>query len=379
MKIAVPKETLKTENRVAASPDVVKKWTKLGLTVCIESGAGEASGFSDKSYTEAGAQIAKTPKDVYDQAHIIVKVQKPQEGKAGELDLMPMGATIVAHFNHSFTEGYLQALSLRKLNVFALERVPRITRAQTMDVLSSQSNLAGYRSVIVGVNALTKALPMMMTAAGTIMPAKVLIVGAGVAGLQAIATAKRLGAVVSAFDVRPAAKEQVESLGAKFIEVAEDASAETAGGYAKEMSEEYKKKQAERLKEALSKSDLVITTALIPGRPAPKIITQEMVEGMPINSVIVDMAAEKGGNCELTKAGEDVNHKGVRIMGPLNLASELAGNASALYAKNMSSFLDLMVSDQDGKAHLNPEVDDEIIRASCVMLSGKVTENERSS
>jgi NAD(P) transhydrogenase subunit alpha len=379
MKIAVPKETLKTENRVAASPDVVKKWTKLGLTVCIESGAGEASGFSDKSYTEAGAQIAKTPKDVYDQAHIIVKVQKPQEGKAGELDLMPMGATIVAHFNHSFTEEYLQALSLRKLNVFALERVPRITRAQTMDVLSSQSNLAGYRSVIVGVNALTKALPMMMTAAGTIMPAKVLIVGAGVAGLQAIATAKRLGAVVSAFDVRPAAKEQVESLGAKFIEVAEDASAETAGGYAKEMSEEYKKKQAERLKETLSKSDLVITTALIPGRPAPKIITQEMVEGMPINSVIVDMAAEKGGNCELTKAGEDVNHKGVRIMGPLNLASELAGNASALYAKNMSSFLDLMVSDQDGKAHLNLEVDDEIIRASCVMLSGKVTENERSS
>lgn len=369
MKISILKEIQPKENRVALSPDMVKKWIGQGAEVFVEKGAGLESGFSDESYKSVGAHICQSARDAYSKADIVLKVQKPT---LSEIDSISENTTIIANFNHDFDDEYTAKLASRKLNIFALEKVPRITRAQTMDILSSQSNLAGYRAVIVGVQAMSRILPMMMTAAGTVMPAKVLIIGAGVAGLQAIATAKRLGAVVSAFDVRPAAKEQVESLGAKFIEVDESESAETTGGYAKEMSDEYKAKQAALLKEALKKSNLVITTALIPGRPAPKIITKDMVDGMPLQSVIVDMAAEKGGNCELTKPDSVVVNKGVKILGPTNLASELSDNASLLFAKNISSFLELMVSQEAGSIKFNLDKDDEIIQATRFMRVGKL-------
>ncbi|MAP24174.1 MAG: NAD(P)(+) transhydrogenase (Re/Si-specific) subunit alpha [Rickettsiales bacterium] len=369
MQISILKEIQLNENRVALSPDMVKKWVGQGVEIFVEKSAGLKSGFSDESYKSVGAHICQSAKEAYNKADIVLKVQKPT---SDEIDLIPEKVTIIANFNHDFDDKYIAQLTTKALNVFALERVPRITRAQTMDILSSQSNLAGYRAVIVGVQAMSRVLPMMMTAAGTVMPAKVLVIGAGVAGLQAIATAKRLGAVVSAFDVRPVAKEQVESLGAKFIEVDESESAETAGGYAKEMSDEYKAKQAALLKEALKKSNLVITTALIPGRPAPKIITKDMVDEMPLQSVIIDMAAEKGGNCELTKSDSTVVHKGVKILGPTNLASELSDNASLLFAKNISSFLELMVSQEEGSVKFNPNKDDEIIKATCFMRDGKL-------
>ena len=374
MKVSIPKEIKALERRVSATPETVQKLVKKGIEVVVEEGAGLAAGFLDAAYVESGASLAKTKKNLYEKADVILKIQKPRCSEKGEHEAQayPKNVTLIAQFNHDFDEETLAILQEKGSTVYALERLPRITRAQSMDVLSSQSNLAGYRAVLVGVAALNKALPMMMTAAGTIMPAKILVVGAGVAGLQAIATAKRLGAVVSAFDVRPAAKEQVESLGAKFIEVDESSAAETSGGYATEMDEAYKKKQAELLEKHLEKTDLVITTALIPGRPAPKIITKKMIDGMPLGSVIVDMAAEMGGNCDITQAGKTVDHKGVSIIGALNLPSELSKDSSPLFAKNILSFLDLMLEGEGRDLRVSDKGEDEILKAACVMRTGDI-------
>jgi NAD(P) transhydrogenase subunit alpha len=323
MKIFVPKETAQYEARVAATPASVKKLLALGCKVTVESGAGAASSFSDDDYVKAGAEIGS--------------------GAGAEITLR----VSPAHIEVGGTK-------------FDMVKVPRITRAQSMDILSSQANLAGYRAVIDALGEFGKAVPMMMTAAGTLTPAKVCIVGAGVAGLQAIATAKRMGGVVSAFDVRAAAKEQVQSLGAKFIEV-EGADGEGAGGYAKEVTEEYKQRQAQALKDALAKTDILITTAQIPGKPAPRIVTKDMVLGMPNGAVIVDLAVGSGGNCELSKVGETViTENGVKILGHPNLPAKLAQDASKLLAQNYVNFLALIV--KEGKLTINEE--DEIIKAT---------------
>ena len=325
MKIFVPKETAQYEARVSATPASVKKLIALGASVVVESGAGNASSISDDDYIKAGATV----------------------GNANDAD-------IKLAVNPAVIE-----ISGKK---FDLVKVPRITRAQSMDILSSQANLAGYRAVIDALNEFGKAAPMMMTAAGTITPAKVCIVGAGVAGLQAIATAKRMGAVVSAFDVRAAAKEQVQSLGAKFIEV-EGSDGEGTGGYAKEVSEEYKKKQAQALKDAIAKTDILITTAQIPGKPAPKIVTKDMVEVMPNGGVIVDLAVGSGGNCELSKIGETVvTANGVKILGHPNLPAKLAADASKLFAQNIVNFLGLVIKDKK----ITIDENDEIIKATKV-------------
>lgn len=366
--IAVPKDSAAHERRVAASPDTVKKYVGFGATVRVQTGAGEASSISDEQYRNAGALVTASPAETLNGADIVLKVQGPT---AEELGLMKRGALLAALLSPYQNPELIKTLASAGINALAMELVPRITRAQAMDVLSSQSNLAGYKAVLDAAEHFNRAFPMMMTAAGTVPPARVFIMGVGVAGLQAIATAKRLGAIVSATDVRAAAKEQVQSLGATFVMVEDEETkaAETAGGYAKEMSDAYKAKQAALIADTIAKQDIVITTALIPGRKAPTLVTAEMVRSMKPGSVIVDLAVEQGGNCELAKAGEVLNSNGVTIVGHCNVPSRLAANASALYAKNLQNLLGLLI-DKDGKLAIN--WDDDIVKGIALTRDGAV-------
>jgi len=370
--IGVPKETFPGECRVALVPTAVAHLKKAKLEVVVEEGAGALAGFPDAAYQHAGAALCDARAKVFADADVIVQVRglgANPEGWRADLDLAHADQTFIATMDAlGSMEPALEA-ARRNLATFALDLTPRITRAQAMDVLSSQANLAGYKAVLFAANAIPKIFPMLMTAAGTITPAKVLVVGAGVAGLQAIATARRLGGVVSAYDVRPAAKEQVESLGARFVQlpVVTEAAQDT-GGYAKALGAEFYARQAELMTQVVAESDVVITTAAVPGQKAPILITRPMVEQMQPGSVIVDLAAERGGNCELTQPGETLIHQGVTVMGPLNLSSTLAHHASQLFAKNISAFLLNMV--KDGK--LQPDTQDEIVCETQLTAGGKV-------
>ncbi|MEX0685261.1 MAG: Re/Si-specific NAD(P)(+) transhydrogenase subunit alpha [Balneolales bacterium] len=365
MIIAVPKETLDSETRVALVPSVVKSLIKAELEVRIESGAGESASISDKDFEEAGAKIVSDKKKLFDEAGVILKINKPTDE---EVKLMKSGTVLICLLWAAQNKAMVDLLAKQGVTTLALEALPRISRAQKMDVLSSMSSIAGYKAVLIGASSLGKYLPMLMTAAGTIAPSKVLVLGAGVAGLQAIATAKRLGAVVEAFDVRPAVKEQVESLGASFVEVPLDEDdTETSGGYAKELSEKAKEKQREVIHERVRKSDIVITTALIPGRPAPLLITTQMVDDMASGSVIVDLASEQGGNCEVTEPGKTIVHNKVTVHGPLNLAATLPIHASQLYAKNITALLLHLI--KDGKVEFDFE--EEITKNTTVTHDGK--------
>ncbi len=371
MHIAVITETGALETRVAATPETVKKLIALGGSITIEAGAGLASGIPDGDFEAAGAMIAKNAKDALKGAEVVLKVRRPS---SAEIKLVPKGALVLAIMDPYDNVEALSAMAEAGLVSFAMELMPRITRAQVMDVLSSQANLAGYRAVIDASGEYGRGMPMMMTAAGTVPAAKVFIMGAGVAGLQAIATARRLGAIVTATDVRPAAKEQVASLGAKFVAVEDDEfkQAETAAGYAKPMSAEYQAKQAALVASHIAKQDIVITTALIPGRPAPKLVSEEMVKSMRPGSVIVDLAVERGGNVALSRAGETVlTENGVKILGPLNLPGRIPASASALYAKNLFSFLETMI-DKNTKA-LNVNWNDELVKATNLTRDGAIT------
>jgi NAD(P) transhydrogenase subunit alpha len=366
MRIAIAREVDTDEPRVAATPDTIKKMKALGADVAVEPGAGIKSGILDADYTAAGATVA--PNAAAD-ADVVLKVRRPSEQ---ELGAYKKGALVIAIMDPYGNDAALAAMAGAGVTAFAMELMPRITRAQVMDVLSSQANLAGYRAVIDAAAEYGRALPMMMTAAGTVPATKVFVMGAGVAGLQAIATARRMGAVVTATDVRPAAKEQVESLGAKFVAVEDEEfkQAETAGGYAKEMSKEYQAKQAALVAEHVKKQDIVITTALIPGRPAPKLISAEMVRSMRPGSVLVDLAVERGGNVEGAQPGKVADVDGVKIVGFLNVPGRLAASASALYARNLLSFLDTMV-DKKAKA-LAVNWDDELVKATMLTRDGAV-------
>jgi len=368
MLIAIPAETDPAEGRVAATPETVKKLAALGTGVRVQTGAGLVSGFLDADYAAAGATIAPTAAETVQDADVVLRVRRPA---ASELAGVKQGALLLAIQDPYGHIEELQGLASAGVSAFSMELMPRITRAQTMDVLSSQANIAGYRAVIDAAAEYGRVIPMMTTAAGTIHPAKVFIMGVGVAGLQAIATARKLAAIVTATDVRPATKEQVVSLGAKFVAVEDEEfkQAETSGGYAKEMSVEYKAKQAALIASHIASQDIVITTALIPGRPAPVLITAAMVESMRPGSVIVDLAVERGGNCELSKPGETVVSKnGVKILGPLNEAGRLPSTASALYAKNLLAFLQTLV---DAKAKtLAVKWDDELVKATLLTKDG---------
>ena len=369
MKIAIPRERRAHETRAAASPEAVKKFVGLGCKVAVEKGAGAGAAIPDAMFKQAGAAIAKDAAALYKGADVILKVQRP---KPAELAGMPAGAVLVAILDPHRAGGELGAIAEAGLTSFAMELLPRITRAQSMDVLSSQANLAGYKAVLDAAGEFGRAYPMLMTAAGRINPAQVLVMGAGVAGLQAVATARRLGAVVHATDVRPAAKEQVESLGGKFVAVENEEfkAAETAAGYAKEMSEDYKKKQAALIAETLPKMDVVITTAAIPGRPAPRLISAEMVASMKPGSVIVDLAVETGGNCELTVPGKVVVKHGVKVVGHLNVPGRLAADASMLYANNLFNFFSLLYDKESGALAIDWE--DEIVKSTLVTKDGAV-------
>jgi H+-translocating NAD(P) transhydrogenase subunit alpha len=366
MKIAVAAETDAGEPRVAAVPDTVKKLIALGAEVAVVPGAGVKSGVPDAEYAAAGATVTA---DAVNNADIVLQVRRPQ---ASELPQLKKGALVLAIMDPYGNDAAIKQMADAGLTAFAMELMPRITRAQSMDVLSSQANLAGYRAVIDAAEEYGRALPMMMTAAGTIPAAKVFIMGVGVAGLQAIATARRLGAIVTATDVRPATKEQVESLGAKFLAVEDEEfkNAQTAGGYAKEMSKDYQAKQAALVAEHLKKQDIVITTALIPGRPAPRLITKEMVDSMRPGSVIVDLAVERGGNVEGARPGEVVQAGPAKIVGHLNMPGRLAASASALYAKNLLTFLETMIDKKEKKLAIN--WDDEIIKGTMLTRDGAV-------
>ena len=362
MKIAVPAESVSGESRAAASVEAVKAYVKKGFSIAVQAGAGAGSNISDADYQAAGATIVSGTAVVKD-ADVILSVRRPSDAV---LKLAKRGAVLLAGLEPYGERKGLEALAASGVTAFAMELMPRISRAQSMDILSSQANLAGYKSVIDAAAQFGRAMPMMMTAAGTVAAAKVFIMGVGVAGLQAIATARRLGAIVSATDVRKATEEQVKSLGAKFV-FADVADAATSGGYAKELSAEDKAKQAKLVADHVRNQDIVITTALIPGRPAPVLITQEMVESMKPGSVIVDLAVERGGNCPLSKPDQIVVHKGVSIIGTLNLAGRLAGNATPLFAKNLSNFLDTMTA-KDGTLAIN--FDDELVKGTLIAKDG---------
>ncbi len=375
MQIAVLKERRSGESRVAASPDTVKKFIALGAKVTVETGAGAASSFADSVFQEAGATIAPSAAEAAGNADMVFKIQKPMTAAEGtdEIGYLKRGSVIMAHLNALNEKALVQALAGQGVTSFALELMPRISRAQAMDILSSQSNLAGYKAVVDAAATFGKAMPMMMTAAGTIAPARVLIFGAGVAGLQAIATAKRMGAVVYATDVRYATKEQVESLGGKFIVVDEEKmkAAQTSGGYAKEMDDDFKRKQAEAVHAEVLKADIVITTALIPGRPAPKLVNAAMVAGMKNGSVIVDLAAEAGGNVDGTVKDQIVTTaNGVTILGHTNMASRLGRDASALFAKNILNFVTPML--EKGTGNLKINWDDELVKGTLVTKDGAI-------
>ncbi|HEY1709074.1 MAG TPA: Re/Si-specific NAD(P)(+) transhydrogenase subunit alpha [Rhizomicrobium sp.] len=369
MKLAVLKERRDGETRVAATPESVKKLKGLGLEVAVETGAGADARMADADYTAAGAIIAPDAATALKDADIVFAVRAPS---ADAIAQMKKGAVLAALLAPYVDKTTPAALAAQGVDAFAMELLPRISRAQSMDVLSSQANLAGYKAVIDAAAQFGRAMPMMMTAAGTIAPARVLVMGVGVAGLQAIATAKRLGAIVSATDVRPATKEQVESLGGTFIAVMDDEfkNAQTAGGYAKEMSPEYQTKQAALVAETIKKQDIVITTALIPGRKAPVLVSEEMIRSMKPGSVIVDLAAEQGGNTPLTKANEVVEVHGVTIMGYTNLPGRLAIDASSLYARNLFNFVSLIVDKKTGALALNR--DDEIVKGAGLTRDGAV-------
>ncbi|MDO8981743.1 MAG: Re/Si-specific NAD(P)(+) transhydrogenase subunit alpha [Afipia sp.] len=366
MKIAIAKEIDAAEPRVAATPDTVKKFKALGIDVAIEPGAGIKSGLLDADYEAAGAVVST---EAVKDADIVIKVKRPEVSEAAKYK---KGALVIAIMDPYGNEAALKALADAGVAAFAMELMPRITRAQVMDVLSSQANLAGYRAVIESAEAFGRAFPMMMTAAGTVPAAKVFVMGVGVAGLQAIATARRLGAVVTATDVRPATKEQVESLGAKFLAVEDEEfkNAQTAGGYAKEMSKEYQAKQAALTAEHIKKQDIVITTALIPGRPAPKLVTAEMVKSMKPGSVLVDLAVERGGNVEGAKANEVADVDGVKIVGYTNLAGKVPASASSLYARNLYSFIETLY-DKAAKS-LAVKWDDDLVKATALTKDGAV-------
>lgn len=365
LKIAILKETAESEKRVAGTPEIVKRYGAKGFEVLVESGAGVPASFMDSDYESAGAKIVKTATDATKSADIVLCVQSPSSLKTKE------GAILIGLLSPYNAAERLGGYAKDNLVSMAMELVPRTTRAQAMDVLSSQSNLAGYKAVLDAAAYFTRAFPMMMTAAGTIPPARVFVMGAGVAGLQAIATARRLGAIVSATDVRAAAKEQVQSLGASFVMVESDEmkQAETSGGYAKEMSEDFKQKQAKLVADTLIRQDIVITTAQIPGKKAPILITDEMVHSMKQGSVIVDLAVEQGGNCTLSKMGEVVDVNGVKILGFCNVPSRLATDASALYARNLFNFVGLLL-DKEGKLTVN--LDDDILKASTLTKDGQI-------
>ena len=370
MRIAIITETDPVETRVAASAETVKKLVALGATVAVQSGAGTQSGMTDDDFAAVGATIAKTAKDALKDAEIVLKVRRPS---SAEIKLIKKGALVLAIMDPYDSAEALAAMAAAGLTTFSMELMPRITRAQVMDVLSSQANLAGYRAVIDAASDYGRGMPMMMTAAGTVPAAKVFVMGAGVAGLQAIATARRLGAVVTATDVRPAAKEQVASLGAKFVAVEDEEfkQAETATGYAKPMSAEYQAKQSDLVAAHIAKQDIVITTALIPGRPAPKLVSEAMVKSMRAGSVIVDLAVERGGNVALAKAGETVmTANGVKIIGHLNVPGRVPASASALYAKNLFSFLETMIDKTTKALAINWE--DELVKATNLTRDGAI-------
>ena len=367
MIVAVLKETTSGENRVAATPKTVKEFIKSGLTVRVQSGAGESSFYSDQDYIDGGAVVTPDALSTLNGSDIIIKVAPVT---LEEMNSIPDESIYISLLQTARELDLVNKLSDKKVTGFSMHLIPRTSLAQSMDALSSQANVSGYKSVLIGASHLSVYMPLLMTAAGTIPPAKVLILGAGVAGLQAIATAKRLGSQVEAFDVRPEVKEQVESLGAKFVEVEnQDDEGIGEGGYAKETSDDYKRRQQELIKKHIAKSDLVITTALIPGRPAPILIPTDMVNGMMPGSVIIDLAAENGGNCELTKSGEIVNHNGVIIDGQLNLPSTMSTHASQLYAKNVSTFVTYIVKE----GQLNLDLEDEIISGAMFTHKGEIT------
>ena len=369
MKIGIPKEQREGETRVALSPETAKKFAAFGFDVVIETGAGLTSMVADEAYVEAGAKIAASAQEAIGDADLVLKVQRPTSEEVG---MMKKGAKLMCIMSPYNDPETMKACATAGIEAFAMEFMPRITRAQSMDVLSSQSNLAGYKCVIDAAATFSKAMPMMMTSAGTIAPAKVFIMGAGVAGLQAVATAKRLGAVVSATDVRPDTKEQVESLGGKFVMVENEESknAQTDGGYAKEMSDDYKRQQAELIAKTIANQDIVITTALIPGRPAPKLVTAEMVKTMKLGSVIVDLAAEAGGNVEGSKAGETVVVDGVTIIGCENMPGKLPVDSSTFYAKNLFNFISPFADKEN--ASLNIDWEDETVVGTLLTKDGAV-------
>ena len=370
MRLAVPKETREGETRVAATPESVKKFKGLGLDVVVQAGAGAGAKIADADYIAAGASVAPDAASTYKDADIVLKVRGPE---AGEISQLKNGAILAALLSPATEQAAIQSLAGQGVTAFAMELLPRISRAQSMDVLSSQANLAGYKAVVEAASEYGHAFPMMMTAAGTIPPARVTIMGAGVAGLQAIATARRLGAIVSAFDVRAVAKEQVESLGATFIEVDAEAAkaAETSGGYAKEMSADYQRLQRDKIHEVLKKADIVICTAQIPGKKAPVLVTKEMIADMKAGSVIVDLAIESGGNAEGGKLGKTVTTpNGVKLVGHANMPSHIAADASALYAKNLLNFLGLIV-DKETKG-LKIDIADDIVKGTLVTRDGQI-------
>ena len=366
MKLSIPKEIHENETRVALIPQSVKKLVKKGIEVLIEKGAGERASFLDKEYTEAGAKLVSSAKEVYSEGNLIIKINQPEDS---EISLMKEGSALVSLLFPLVNHKTVKKLAEKKVSSFSLDSVPRITRAQSMDVLSSMSTVAGYKAVLIASAALPKFFPMLMTAAGTIPPAKVFIIGAGVAGLQAIATARRLGGVVEAFDTRPAVKEQVESLGAKFAEVdLAGEETETKGGYAKEVSKELQTKITELTAKCVKKSDVVITTALVPGKKAPILITENMVKEMQPGSVIVDLAAEQGGNCELTEPGKQIVKHNVTISGFLNLPTTMPNHASQMFSKNMESVVAHLVKDNQ----VNFDLDDEINKGALITHNGNI-------
>ena len=364
MKIAVPKETKPKERRVALSPTIVKQLVNTGFECVVEAGAGSGSYFSDKDFESAGAKVEQDKSMLYGDSDVILKVNAPGPG---EICLMKKEAILISFMWATTNSELVDACCSQGISAFSMDAIPRISRAQKMDALSSQSNLAGYKTVIMGANAMGQIFPLLMTAAGTVKPSKVVIMGAGVAGLQAIATAKRLGAIVEVSDIRPETKEQVESLGAKFIEVQGDNSIKTEGGYVKEVSKEFLEKQQALIAKHVSEADLVITTALIPGKKAPVLITDDMVKNMKTGAVIVDMAVEQGGNCSLSELNQTVVKEGVTIIGESNIPSLLPLNASELYAKNISTFL-LHLADKEG---FKWEMEEEITKGSLIVHNGK--------
>ena len=371
MLIGVPREVASGERRVALVPEVVSHLTRAGHRVIVERGAGIRAGFTDEAYRAAGCDLADSAEEIFSTAQMILKVQRPGRGEVGEaeLDQMKEGSVLIGLLQPSGDPSLFQQLADRQIIACSMELVPRTTRAQMMDALSSQSTVAGYKAVLLAANALQKFFPMLMTAAGTVRPARVLVIGAGVAGLQAIATARRIGAVVEAFDTRPVVKEQVKSLGATFIELelhGEDA--QDAGGYARELSKDHIRREKELIHERALKADVIITTALIPGKPAPMLIDAETVAAMQPGSVIVDLAGEQGGNCELSVPGETVVRHDVTIIAPLHISSDLAFHASQMYAKNVSALVVLLAP----KGELNLNFGDDIISAVCVTAGGEI-------